>query len=85
MDSIWVVFVLLVATCGRTESEGMSQFVNTKAINSTYLGKLLKERFSWKYFIEVLQQHEKSLFNLKVDSCLLSFVQIDREELLKGK
>ena len=85
MDFFWVAFVLLVATCGRTESEGMSQFVNIKAINSTYIGKLLKERFNWKHFIEVLQQHEKSLFNLKVDPCLLSFVEIDGEELLKGK
>ena len=85
MSFIWAAFVLLVATFGRTESEGMNQFVNFKSINSTYIGKLLKQRFDWKYFIEVLQQYEKSLFKLKVDPCLLSFVQIDSEELLKGK
>lgn len=86
MPFLWAIFVLLVAICcGRTEKVLMSQFDNIKGIDSTFVQKLLKERFNWKYFIEALQQHEKSHFDVKVDPCLLSFVQIDREELLKGK
>ena len=83
---LWTIFVLLLAICsGRTEKAGMSQFDNIKGTYSAFVRKLLKERFNWKYFIEALLQHEKSHVDVKVDPCLLSFVQIDREELLKGK
>ena len=83
---LWTTFVLLLAICcARTEKAGMSQFDSMKSTDSEFVQKLLKERFNWKYFIEALQQHEKSQLDMKVDPCLLSFVQIDREELLKGK